>query len=445
MNNHLRGSLLSLLLLILFTGLVAQTNEYSLKQCIDYAWENSTDISRAYNSIESKQSSLEQSKAGLLPNLSLGLNQNYSISRNYVDSANGGSWESRNQASTGIALNSSVTLFNGAKLINSIRQKNCELSASEYELQTQKDLLSLKVMTAYINLLLAEEQVSNRTSQLSSTEGQLQLAQARKSAGLISQSDYINIKSAYASDKATLVSAESALRINLVSLMQAMNMPVRDSLKVVEPDFEALIEAENVNDAEKIYEKALAIRPDIKIADLKLKSAELGIKIAKADALPTVSLRGSLGTGYSDALSVPDFSEQFTNSVSPSVSLVLSVPIFQNKIVKNQVTQAKIQQAESQLSLMDIKNEIRKGIEQACTDFDIAKVSYEAAQERYNAELESYRLAEEMFAQGMINSVDYQSAKYNYINAQISLTQTKYNVLLQKQVINYFCGKPITF
>ena len=31
------------------------------------------------------------------------------------------------------------------------------------------------------------------------------------------------------------------------------------------------------------------------------------------------------------------------------------------------------------------------------------------------------------------------------IHAQISLTQTKYNVLLQNQVINYFCGKPITF
>ena len=445
MNNHLRRSLLSLLLLTLFTGLVAQTNEYSLKQCIDYAWENSTDVSRANNSIESKQSSLEQSKAGILPNLSLGLNQNYNLSRNYVDSDTGSSWESRSQTSTGIALNSSVTLYNGAKLINSIRQKSYDLSASEYELQTQKDLLSLKVMTAYINLLLAQEQLSNRTCQLESTESQLELAQARKSAGLISQSDYVNIKAQYAADKANLVSAQSALRVHRISLMQTMNMPVGDSLNVVEPDFEAVVDEGQVNNAEKIYKLALEVLPDFKIADLQLKKAELGIKIAKADALPTVSLRGSLGTGYSDALSGLGFSEQFTNMVAPSVSLVVSVPIFQNKAIKNQVTQAKIQYAESQLSLMDTQNEIRKGIEQACTDFDIAQMSYEAAQEQYNAELESYQLAEEMFTQGMINSVDYQSSKYNYINAQISLTQAKYNVLLQNQVINYFCGKPITF
>ncbi len=444
MKNYLKGSLLSLLvLLILFPALEAQTKEYSLEECIDYAWENSTDISRANYSIESRQSTLEQSKAALLPDLSLGLNQNFSSSKNFISNDN--SWERNNNSSTSISLSSSVTLYNGAKLINSISQNSGNLAASEYEVQTQKELLSLKVMTAYINLLLAKEQLINRETLLSSTKDQLELAEAKKLAGLISISDYYNIKSEYATDKAALISAKSSLRINLVSLMQTMNMPVEDSLNIVEPNLEELIDEEQDIDAEKIYRVALESRPEIKTADLNLESAELGIKIARADFLPTVSLRGGLETNYSDALSGVDFSEQITNKVSPSVSLSLSLPIFQNKRAKNQVTQATIQAKESQLSLIEIKNNLRQSIEQACTDSEIATMSYDAAQEQYNAELESYRLAEESFSQGMISSVDYQAAKNRFSTAQSNLTQSKYNILLQNKTINYFCGKPITF
>ena len=444
MKNYLKGSLLSLLmLLIMFPTLEAQTKEYSLEECINYAWENSTDISRANNSIDSKQSILEQSKATLLPNLSLGLSQDLSSSKNYTD--NNDSWNSENRSSTSLSLSSSVTLYNGAKLINTIRQNNSELSATEYEVQTEKELLSLQVLTAYINLLLANEQYLNREIQLNSTEKQLELAQARKSAGVLSNSDYMNIKADYASDKTALISAKSAKRISLVSLMQTMNMPIEDSLKIVEPDLEALLDQEKDTDAGKIYQLALELRPEIKTADLNLESAKIGVKIAKADALPTLSLRGNLATSYSDALSGVDFGDQFSNQVTPSISLSLSVPLFQNKKVKNQVTQATIQAKESQLNLTDIKNNLRKSIEQASTDSEIATMSYQAAQEQYLAAQEAYRLAEEMFSQGMINSVDFQSSKNTFINAKNSLTQSKYNVLLQNKIINYFCGQPIIF
>lgn len=444
MKNYLKGSLLSLLLLILmFPTLNAQTNAFSLEQCINYAWENSTDISRANNSIESKQSILEQSKAALLPNLSLGLSQDLSISKNYI--SNDKSWDSESQANTSFFLSSSVTLFNGAKLINTIRQNNTELTASEYEVQTQKEILSLEVLTAYINVLLANEKYLNMETQLNSTERQLELAEARKAAGVLSSSDYMNIKSEYASDKAALISAKSAKRLSLVSLMQTMNMPMEDSLTIVEPNLDTLLQEDKDTDAERIYNLALEIRPEIKSADLSLESAEVGIKIAKADALPTLSLQGNLSTSYSDALSEVDFGEQFSNKVKPSVALSLSLPIFQNKRVKNQVTQARIQAKESQLNLTDIKNNLRKSIEQACTDSEVAVMSYQAAQEQYLAAQESYRLAEEMFSQGMVNSVDFQSSKNTFINAQNSLTQSKYNVLLQNKIINYFCGQSIIF
>lgn len=429
----------------LFGNLSEQPNNYSLEQCIDYALKHSTDINRSENSLKSEKSNLEQSKAAQGPNLLFNVNQNVNSSNNYTTTESNGCWDRDNYSSTNLILSSSITLYNGAKLKNSIRQDKINLAAAESDIQTEKELLSLNIVTAYINVLLSKEQLMNSQSQLQSTEKQLEYAKARKSAGIISNVDYLNIKSQYATDKAALISAQSNLKINLVSLMQLMNMPVNDLFDIVEPNITAEVNNLRTPKADKIYNTALGIRPEIKTAELDFNSALTGIKIAKADALPSLLLNGSLGTSYMSNLSGICFSNQLTHQVNPSVGLSLSVPIYQRKQVKNQIEQATILADNYQLILTDTKNNLRKAIEQACTDVSIANMTYQASQEQYQAEQNSYQLSEEMFSQGLINSVDYLTSKNNLIAAESSLTQAKFNVVLQNKIIDYYCGEPIIF
>ena len=370
--------LMTLVLMVITTQLVAQINSFSLQDCIDYAWENSTDIGRASNTIKSASSYLEQSRAALGPNLSLNISQNASSTNSYLGTGSNGDWNRDSNMGLNLSLSSSITLYNGAKLRNTIKQNKTNLAAAETDIQTQKELISLDILTAYINVLLANEQVKNNEAQLKSTVKQLEYAQVRKSAGIISTADYLNIKSQSASEKASLVSAQSKHRLNLVSLMQLMNMPVDESFNILEPNIQALLNDSLVTDADKVYNIALGIRPDIKTADLDLQSALMGIKIAKANALPTLSLNGSLGTGYSDNLSGINLGEQMSNKISPAIGLSLSIPIYQRKQVKNQVTQATIQADNFQYNLMDIKNNLRKAIEQACTDANTADMTFQA-------------------------------------------------------------------
>lgn len=433
-----------LLIIVLSTQLRAQKNSYSLEDCINYALEHSTDISRANNAVKSTQSSLEQSKAARGPNLFLNLNQNAGSSNSYALTGNTGSWDRDGYSSTNLSLSSSITLYNGAKLKNTIQQNKMNLSAAESDIQTGKELLSLDILSAYINVLLAKEEYTNSEARLKSTEKQVEYAGARKSAGIISNTDYLNIKSQYATDKAALISTQSKLRINLVLLMQLMNMPLDDSFSITEPDVASLLNNMPDTDAEKIYNIALGIRPEIKTAELGFESAKVGIKVAKADALPYLSLNGSVGTNYTNSLSGVSFSEQFGNQINPTIGLSVSIPIFQRKQVKNQVAQATILADNYQLNLIDTKNNMRKAVEQACTDVAIANITYQASLEQYEAEQESYRLSEEMFAQGLINSVDYLTSKNNLISAESSLTQAKFNIVLQNKIINYYSGQPIT-
>ena len=73
------------------------------------------------------------------------------------------------------------------------------------------------------------------------------------------------------------------------------------------------------------------------------------------------------------------FSEQFGNQINPTIGLSLSIPIFQRKQVKNQVAQATILADNYQLNLIDTKNNLRKAVEQACTDAAIANITYQAS------------------------------------------------------------------
>ena len=181
-----------------------------------------------------------------------------------------------------------------------------------------------------------------------------------------------------------------------------------------------------------------------KTAELSLKSSTLDIQLAKVNALPSLSLSGGIQSNYGSSLGIK-FSNQISNNITPSIGLSLSVPIYQRKEVKNKIKQAVIASDNYMYNLIDIKNDLRKAIEQACTDAETANSSYLSYQEQYQAEQESYKLAEEMFSQGMLSSVDFVTSKNNLATAKNNLTRAKYNLILQNEVIEYYMGNSIGF
>ena len=150
-----------------------------------------------------------------------------------------------------------------------------------------------------------------------------------------------------------------------------------------------------------------------------------------------------MSTGYGSNIANINLGEQFSQSVNPYIGLSLSIPIFQQKQVKTQVKAAQIQTNYTKLELKDLKNNLRKYIEQACTDAQTAQSNYEALKEQLEAEQESYDVANEMFSQGMINSVDFLLAKNNLIITENKLTQAKYTLILQNKIVEYYLGNPI--
>ena len=443
--NTFYKSIIAALLLTVLTGTesLAQDMLFSLEDCISYALENSTTMGRAGNQVESQSSYLEQAKAERGPNLMMSGSESLSSRNSYMATNPGDGWERENSSYLDIGLSSSLTLYNGARLKNAILQGRTNLQAAETDIQTQEELISLEVLSAYIYVLYYKEQVKNSESQMEVTEKQLEQANARREAGILSPSDFLNMKSQYASDKASLIASQSDLRIGLVSLMQLMNMPASSAFDIVDPDIESLLFQKTETDASMVYNVALGLQPGLKTAELDLESAELDIILAKADALPALSLTGGINSWYSSTQTGISLGEQISRQINPNLGLTLSIPIYQRKKVKNNIKQAEIQYENYQYNLVDIKNDLRKAIEQACTDAMTTQSLFDSNSEQLEAEQESYRLAEEMFAQGLVNSVDYLTSKNNLTAAENKLTQSKYNMVLQNRIVNYYLGDPI--
>lgn len=444
MKNFIKiNSLVLVILIVLIFPTVAQEKLYTLEDCINFALEHSNDIGRATNEVKSREYLLKQKKAARNPDLIMSGSETFSSGNKYSSTDKGAEWDRDNTSNLNLSLSSSITLYNGAKLKNAIIQGRTDLEAAESDIQTQRELISLDVLSAYITVLFAKEQLKNDEAVLSATEKQLEQATVRKEAGVLSPTDYLNIKSQYATDKASLVTSQSNLRLCMVKLMQLMNMSVNNSFDIAEPDVDALLMKEGETDADKVYEIALKLQPSVKTAKLDLQSAEIGVKLAKADALPVVSLNASLNTLYSNALKNVNFTEQISHQFTSSVGVSLSIPIYQRKQVRNNVMQAKIAADNIEYNLSDIKNNLRKVIEQACTDAQTANSAYLSSIEQLKAQQESYRVSEEMFAQGMVNSIDYLTSKNNMTSAEINLTRAKYTVVLQKMIVRYYMGNQI--
>ena len=416
-----------------------QDSVWTLEKCIEHAFSQNIQIRKSEISNQRFGVYAEEAKAQRLPSVNASANQNF----NWSKSSTTGSGSLSGNNGSNFSVNSGVTIYNASRISNQIKQADLELQGGQYTLETTKESISLSILNAYLQVLYAEEQVKNSQKQIESTTGQLNLAGERLALQGISVSDYAQVKSQLASEKLTLANSESQLSIAKITLMQLMELPVRDNFNVSHPDLTKELNQSRIPDVKSVYATALSIKPQIKNASVNKEIAGLDEKIAKASFFPVLSASAGISSGYSSKATDVYFN-QLNNGISPSAGFSLSIPIFQKMQAKTSVAVAKLGYTDAELNETDTKNQLRKSIEQACLDVTSAQIEYEASTENYKATQESSALSDEKFKQGIINSVDYLVTKTNLIVAESQLLQSKYNLIFSYKVLDFYMGIPIS-
>ena len=416
-----------------------QDSIWTLQKCIEHAFSQNIQIRKSEISNQRFEVYAEQAKASRLPSVNASVSQNFNWSKSTVTGTSGFSGTNGSNYS----VNSGITIYNASRINNQIKQADLEIEGGKYSLETTKESISLSILNAYLQVLYAEEQVKNSQKQIESTTGQLNLAGERLALQSISISDYAQVKSQLASEKLTLANSESQLSIAKITLMQLMELPVQSNFDISHPDLQAELNQSRIPDVKAVYETALAIKPQVKNAEINKKIASFDEKIAKASYLPVLSASAGMSSTYS-SLGTDAYFSQVNNGLRPAAGLSLSIPIYQKKQVKTSVSIAKLGYQDAELSETDTKNQLRKNIEQACLDVSSAQIKYEASIENYKATQEASALSDEKFKQGIINSVDYMVSKTNLIVAESELLQSKYNLIFSYKTLDFYMGIPLS-
>jgi len=433
------GLILSIILAAGGNVFAQDTNTWPLNKCIGYAYSQNITVRRSALTNQRYDLYAGQAKAQRFPSVNASISQNFNWAKSTASTESGLTGSNGSNYS----VNSGITIFNGSRVTNQIRQAELDIESGIYSLETTKESLSLSILNAYLQILYAEEQVKNTGKQIEATSEQLRLAGERLLLRGISQADYAQVKSQLANEKLTLANSQSQLAIARVSLMQLMELPVNDDFEISHPDLSETLNQNRVPDVKTVYEAALNIKPQIKNAAVSKEIAALDEKIAKAGYFPVLSASAGIGSNY-NSIGTDTYFTQVNDGISPSAGLSLSIPIYQRSQVKTNVAVARIGYQDAELSELNTRNELRKSIEQACLDVASAQTEYEASLESYNATLESSRLSDEKFSQGMINSIDYLVSKTTLIVSESNLLQSKFNLIFSYKVLDFYSGIPLT-
>jgi outer membrane protein len=197
----------------------------------------------------------------------------------------------------------------------------------------------------------------------------------------------------------------------------------------------------------EIFAVAVENMPQVRAAELSVTSAEYGIKIAKGGFFPTLRLGGNLFSNFVDQSafgSAEDFNTQINNNLSQALGLNLSIPVFSNFRNKVNLQRARVQRNLNEVQELEVKNLLRQDIETSYTNAFASRQSYRSSRSQVASLEEAFRMAQQRFEVGAINSVDFQVAQNNLFNAQADLLNAKYEYIFRVKVLDFYLGNPIT-
>lgn len=424
--------------------IVVPEGPLDLETAVSIALENNLTLKRSQLNQLTNEATLLQNQGSRLPNLTTGASSGYRWGRSINPVSN--LFETARIGNVNLSASSNMTLFAGNQINNSIKQSKVDLEAGMYNIEATKNSITLNIINLFINVVFNREQVNVAENQLATTEDQLTRTTKLVEAGSLPYSDQLDVQAQNATNEVNLVNARNSYNIAKLNLAQALQIPYTPDFSVIEPEFEineSLMATETPQD---IYNAAIEVMPEIKAAQANIESAEIGVKIAKGAYFPTLGVGANLFSNYVDqayGLERPTFGEQMKNNLSEALNLQLSIPLFSRLSNKASVQRARVQYQLSEVSALETENQLRNDIESAYNSALAAQLTYESSLDQVKSLEESFRIAQQRFDLGAINSVDFQVAQNNLFNAQADLLNAKYTYIFRVKVLDFYLGNPI--
>jgi outer membrane protein len=433
-NNKIFFCFFSLLLPLWGSGGCQQ--RFSLNQCIEYGYKQNFDVKLKELRLKQTENTLQQSQKAIFPNLSGSFSQGINSGRSIDPFTNG--FIQRTISSNSFGANANFTIFNGFSLKNQIIQNQYNSEADQVEIQRAKNELRIRITLAYMQVLMNQELSKIAQEQIQNIQSQYERAKALVNEGNMPKTNLIDLDAQLATAEYDALNAKNNIDVSKLSLAQLMAFPNFMAFDIENNSIEEKTVLLNDTYLQNIL-SGFYFQPMIKSAELRVRSANIGIKLAEAGKYPTVSLGAGFGSAYSSAAAKEyNYFNQLGFNLNQFARLSINIPIYTNGQVKGRITNAQINQRIVETQLSQTKLQIKQEIEQVYLTAKIAQEKLKAAQRQVSAQQIAYDSAKDRYLEGLLHAIELNTFRINLEKAKSNLIQSKYEFYFRKTVLDYY-------
>ena len=471
----------TLVFVFLFCLSFAQSGKkvYTLKECIEIALQNNLTVKRSALGLRGADITLDQSRYTMLPSLNVSGSGGANFGRSIDPTTNLFIDQQINNANAN--ANASLLLFNAFRVMNTIKQSVNDKAAAENDLAKAKNDVILSVITFYTSVIFNQELLQNAQFQLKTTQQQLERTKKLEQAGSVPLGNVLDLEAQNATNELNLIQRENNYNLSLLQLKQSLQLPASTQMEVEIPEL-SVEDLSLDQTTEQIYDIAKQNLPEIKAAVFRTESANFALKAARGSLYPRLNLNASAFTNYSSAAKLfqngvvdpspvigylgndqtqvvrsfrpttiggevveKPFSNQISDNIAQSVSIGLTIPVFNAFNARANVLRNKVTKEQAFINLTDVENRLRQAIETAHNDATAAAKTYASSAKAVKAREEAFRMTKQRYDAGASNYVDYQVSENNLFQAKSDQVRAKYDLIFKKKVLDFYQGKPIDY
>lgn len=282
---------------------------------------------------------------------------------------------------------------------------------------------------AYYALLYAYE--NKRVAQDTVDKFQLFYDQAKAfyEIGLNPKVDVTIAESNLSSAKLKLIQADNSVNLAIAKLNNVMGVPFIDKYNIMDKlQYQPLNLTFN-----EVVDIAREARPELKLAEIKVETANQTLKLVKKSFLPTLSIEGQLQIG----------GKSWTSNHGYNIGGYLNFPTINGMLIRNEIKEARYLYDKELANAQNTQNQIYLEIQNAFLKLEEKKNQMPVAMLQVKQAKENYELSYGRYKVGEASPTELKDSQIMYENAQLTYYAALYEYNSAKAGLEKAVGKNI--
>lgn len=325
-----------------------------------------------------------------------------------------------------------LPLYAGGRLTAGYKQARYGLQASQESVRLSEQETVLEAKRAFYGYLLAKEFSAVAEEGLALAEKFRQNVQNLHAVGMASKFDLLRSEVQAANLRPQAIRARNSVEVAALGLKTVcgieLDTPVEVRGEMVTPPLDA--------EARDIVAEALEMRPELRQLDLQRRIAGESLKLVRGSVLPTLALGGQYNV-WSDALNF----RKGTWQNYYTISLSLSVPLFNGFDTQARIGQSKAAIRELEWTRKGLTNAIAFEVRQAALNLSQARETLVSQEKNVEQAREAVRIAELNYAEGLATNLDVSTAQVALSQARTNYSQALYDCVISQAQLEKAVGR----